>query len=651
MSAKKTAVEHKGGEQKPPALGVVIVAGLSPTIPDATPDLLERRDGVSRTVLERFALRIHTATRLAPIIIALPQEDAPLVEASGINHRLPPDIHLVYGHSRDVVRRVAWVMEKFHLDHILKLRGKDVLADPGLNAELIAAHLARRSDVTNASGCANGLCGLVLSRGAVEALRGMPHPGRKAARFADLWNPQLRLERHELSLQLFPDHDFTFTDKRDLRLVSHALAKKNLTPQQLVEIESKFRLSEATYRTILLPQIMETIQRSLATFLRQRPALPTLVCLAAHVWDEIPQRNHHLARRLAKHFNVVFIESATTSVRTIARTDTPPAAQAQEIAAAVCRETERILLIRAPLLRNFNIHNRDPRLRDEAYAFYKAVVGAMPHAVLLVYFPQYWDFIERGLGHTGPVVYDCCDEFRAFSETWPDIPQLETSLAKRADLVFASSERLRGRLAKLCHNTALIPNGVEFENMVSHHDGVAPRQLEHPVIGFIGGIAEWFDQELVCRVARMRPQWQFVLYGPVLWTDVSKLRKERNIHLLGALPHVLIPHVLRSFDVCMIPFKINDLTRSVDPVKLYEYLGAGKPVVSTPLPDVVRHKDMVFIGATPSDFRAAIERAFQSVGDQRLLAERRRLASARDWDTLGATMSETIAAMATRVAP
>lgn len=633
MKMKTRTTVPRDQKKKSHAVGIVILAGISSTIPDSTPLLLTKADDATCTLLEQLALKLHQHLPLNPMIIALPENDRPLVKKSGIPARLPKSIKLVFGHSDDVVQRLAWVMTRFHLEHALKIRGKDVLVDTDLNAQLISEHCRRNSDVTFAARCAKGLCGIVLSRKAVELLLAMRLNSVKMSRFADLWNPRLRVTRQAVKLNILPAHDFTLTNTRE---------DSTGAARTLKALNDRF--SAAVYE-IILPKITERITRKIADFLSKRPALPTVTILAAHVWDDIPQRNHHLARCLAQRFNILFLESASNSVRGMlgasAQTTSSFNSKVELVAENFCREEGQLLLIRSPLFHDFHVNMREPKLRNQAYAFYKSILASIPGSALLVYLPMYWDFIARGLGNLGPIIYDCCDEFRAFGCAWPEIPTLEAALAKRADLIFTSSERLRRRLAHFCRNTVLLPNGVAFENVVSHHDRKRAARLARPVIGFVGGITEWLDQELLYRVANIRPDWQFVLYGPIM-TDVDELRKARNIHLLGPLPHVLIPNVLRGFDVCMIPFKINDLTRSVDPVKLYEYLAAGKPVVSTPLPDVVCQNEVVFVGATPKSFCAAIENALRTIGNKHQIVARRTVARSRDWDKLGALMSTTI---------
>ncbi|MEG3072228.1 MAG: glycosyltransferase [Candidatus Syntrophopropionicum ammoniitolerans] len=109
--------------------------------------------------------------------------------------------------------------------------------------------------------------------------------------------------------------------------------------------------------------------------------------------------------------------------------------------------------------------------------------------------------------------------------------------------------------------------------------------LQGPVVGYVGAISAWFDQEMLAAAAHAHPEWSFVLVGPVD-TDVSLLDSLPNVRLTGHKPYSVLPAYLKGFDVTVIPFKINALTTGVNPVKLYEYLAAGRPIVSSDLPEV-----------------------------------------------------------------
>jgi glycosyltransferase involved in cell wall biosynthesis len=190
---------------------------------------------------------------------------------------------------------------------------------------------------------------------------------------------------------------------------------------------------------------------------------------------------------------------------------------------------------------------------------------------------------------------------------------------------------LYDRKRSLNFNTVLIPHGVDaahFETACDPKLEVAEEiaNLPRPVIGFWGLIQDWVDVGLLARVARMRPDWSFVTIGEVR-IDVSELRHCHNFHFLGRQPYVRRPSFARGFDVGMIPFVLNDLTRAVNPIKLQEYLRAGLPVVSTPLPEV-RDQFGVFRGADAESFVSSCEAALNQVRG----AGRRPMSNVDSWD-------------------
>ncbi|MCX9465673.1 glycosyltransferase [Vibrio cholerae] len=155
-------------------------------------------------------------------------------------------------------------------------------------------------------------------------------------------------------------------------------------------------------------------------------------------------------------------------------------------------------------------------------------------------------------------------------------------------------------------------------------------EKSRPVVGYYGAIAEWFDTDLVLKTAKLLPQYDFVLIGNVT-TDVSCFKNQSNIKLLGEVPYKDLTKYLVSFDVCIIPFIINDLTLCTNPVKVYEYLAAGKPVVATAMPEVVLIEEKVFIASDAEAFSLSIEKAMETKDDAELVTDRKKWAESHDW--------------------
>jgi len=189
------------------------------------------------------------------------------------------------------------------------------------------------------------------------------------------------------------------------------------------------------------------------------------------------------------------------------------------------------------------------------------------------------------------VVYHCVDENTAFSGVAADaLTDLERQLLERSDAVFVSAERLYE--SKVRHNprTFLVRHGVDFDHFrraldpaTKVPDDVAG--MPRPVIGFFGLIADWVDVEMMAEMARRFPQGSMVVIGKAT-TDVSSLERLPNVHLLGRKPYADLPAYCKAFDVALNPFRINELTLNANPLKVREYLAAGLPVVSSPIPEV-----------------------------------------------------------------
>ncbi len=223
-------------------------------------------------------------------------------------------------------------------------------------------------------------------------------------------------------------------------------------------------------------------------------------------------------------------------------------------------------------------------------------------------------------------VYECWDDHQEFPavKSHPSlcnwIGELEEQVCDKADLVFATAIALTQKMSAMHSNVVMVPNGVDFE----HFDtavGIEERQSnlkreDRPQIGFVGKINECLDLSLLDTVSARRPDWAFTIVGrfdgqPELRSlpAYKCIQTRDNVHLVGQQPYDQIPAIVSTFDVCTIPFVLNDLTRGVYPLKLHEYLSVGKPVVSTDLPEVRRFQDVVYIAHNAKEFEQMIQTA------------------------------------------
>jgi len=231
------------------------------------------------------------------------------------------------------------------------------------------------------------------------------------------------------------------------------------------------------------------------------------------------------------------------------------------------------------------------------------------------------------------VVYDCMDDHGGFSTSSPALLEIENRLVAGSDLVVASSTKLHERLAAVNANCKLIANGADYE----HFSSLPPREasplaaLARPVIGYYGAIAEWFDAEAMVLASRRHPDWSFVLIGHTFGAKLRGLETRANVHLLGEKPYGELPGYLAGFDVCTIPFRRIPLTEATNPVKVYEYLSAGKPVVSAALPELAGMGDLVYRYSDAEGFVTSLEAALGEDSTERIKA-RKAFARENSWE-------------------
>ena len=379
-----------------------------------------------------------------------------------------------------------------------------------------------------------------------------------------------------------------------------------------------------------------------------------IICLSSIDWDFIWQGHQEIMSAFAAHGNrVLFVEN--TGVRAPTLRDLP--------------RLKRRLLTWLRSTKGF-------RLERENLFVYSPVILPFPYSSiarrinrrLLLRALQRW---MRATGFHQPIlwtflptpltldlmqeldpdlsVYYCIDDLASSSPSARRISRTEPELFRRADLVFVTSEKLRQRAARFNRRVHLFPFGVSFERFerIRQAADAVPEdlaRLPRPVAGYVGGLHQWVDQGLLAAVAERLPQVHFVLVGPVQ-TDVSRLGRCANVHLLGGRAHEDVPRYIKGFDVGIVPYESSEYTDHVYPTKLNEYLAMGIPVVATDLPEIRRfnreHGQVVAVADSADAFARAIRTA---LADRAEDAVTRRIETARQnsWSARIAQMSALI---------
>jgi glycosyltransferase involved in cell wall biosynthesis len=356
-----------------------------------------------------------------------------------------------------------------------------------------------------------------------------------------------------------------------------------------------------------------------------------LVCLSHLRWDFVYQRPQHLLSRCVKSHRVFFVEEPVFG-QTDARLDVS------------LRENGVIVVV--------------PHLPEGSKG---EVVDSLQRELLSDFFEErkideyvLWYYTPMALAFTDSlsplaVVYDCMDELSAFRGAPLVLRERERELLERADIVFTGGQSLYEAKRHLHPAVFAFPSSVDTSHFAAARmiDSEPDDQqaIPHPRIGFYGVIDERLDLELLGAVAKLKPDWHWIIIGPVVKIDSGTLPSNDNIHYLGSKSYADLPAYLASWDVAMMPFALNESTRFISPTKTPEYLAGGKPVVSTSIRDVVRpyqDLELVRIADTPEDFVAAVDAAL--VEDPVLRNERtEQFLASNSWDKTWNQMESVIA--------
>lgn len=276
----------------------------------------------------------------------------------------------------------------------------------------------------------------------------------------------------------------------------------------------------------------------------------------------------------------------------------------------------------------------------------------------------YWYYTPMALGAETPgiepdlVIYDAMDDLASFAAAPRAMQLRETELLARADVVFTGGPTLYQQRCRRHPRVHCFPSGVEASHFAQARNGIArPADLlvrPRPILGYYGVIDERIDLGLISELAERRPEWTIALVGPVAKIDESTIPRRKNIVRYGQQAYGSLPSFLAAFDVALLPFARNGATRAISPTKTLEYLAGGKPVVSTPITDVVDlYGEVVAIADSAAQFENAIEQLLHRSPTeyQAWLARADRVVAAHGWDAIAAEMLDVMDHARYRVLP
>jgi UDP-galactopyranose mutase len=375
---------------------------------------------------------------------------------------------------------------------------------------------------------------------------------------------------------------------------------------------------------------------------RSRFGRPALVCFSHLRWNLVFQRPQHIMTRLADHFDVTYWEEPRVEADC-----TAPRLERESLAGGLTRAV--------PVLpAGLDAGASDLALRG---LLADMLAGETAPRVFWYYTPMMLAF-SAGV-RADAVVYDCMDELANFAFAPADIAIREAALMARADIVLCGGRSLYAARADRHRNIHCVPSGVDIAHFARGADGVPDPAdqagLPRPRLGFYGVIDERMDLALLEAAAQARPDWSFVMVGPVVKIAEADLPRAANIHWLGGKDYAELPAYAAGWDIALMPFARNAATDFISPTKTPEYMAAGLPVVSTSIRDVVAdygHLDSIRIADDAQAFVAACENLLADSDAARAAwrAEARDCLADKSWDGIAGRIARKIeTALVTRV--
>jgi glycosyltransferase involved in cell wall biosynthesis len=356
-------------------------------------------------------------------------------------------------------------------------------------------------------------------------------------------------------------------------------------------------------------------------------AKPLLVCFSHLRWDFVWQRPQHLLSRAVKHYDVLIVEEPIFKPGVSAHMDVSERPQGVTVAVPILPE---------------GLAHED--VIAEQHDLIEDMIGREATGSRV-----FWYYTPMAMAFTSDLecdlcIYDNMDELSLFSGASQQLIDLENALFARCDLVFTGGMSLYEAKRHRHRSVHGFPSSIDFQHFSQARslqaDPVDQEKIPHMRLGFFGVIDERMDIDLLASVADLRPDWHFVMIGPVVKIDPASLPQRPNIHWLGGKSYNELPHYLAGWDVGFMNFALNESTKFISPTKTPEFLAAGVPVVSTPITDVVRpygEKGLVEIAKDAAEVVAKVE-AIRARPKEPWLAKVDRHLASGSWDKTWASM-------------
>jgi O-antigen biosynthesis protein len=362
-----------------------------------------------------------------------------------------------------------------------------------------------------------------------------------------------------------------------------------------------------------------------------------IVILSSLPWSFLRQRPQHIASKLAKKgHNILFFENPEFISSFSVLQQKIKEKQLYEIK----KVEENIWTVKLYLP---HFMGRFASVKDEfcrlSFRYCLRKLNFHPD-VAVFYTLHYYSLLKTLKSMNTKITFEFVDDITSFQEfAFDNYVRMEIDLIKSSSVCFATSQLLCGKVLKYNPNCVYLPNAMDFEhfNSAAKTTKIIPEDLsnlKHPVIGFIGALFEWINVDLICKIAKNHPEYSILIVGPVNFGK-NQLETCSNIFMVGTKPYESLPSYLSNIDVCLIPFKMNSITLHSNPIKMYEYLAAGKPVVSTALPEIINNASgIVYIGKDEEDYIKMVEAAAKEVEckDEFAIAKRINFARENSWD-------------------